>query len=257
MFALNHPIAYGLLLSLLAGLATTIGSLVALLTKRPSYRILAMMVGFSVGVMIYISFVELLRNSIPQIGFMSAVSAFFLGVVTILLIDVIIPHEYIAEHLPVSEEKHFKPLTRAGVLIALGIIIHNLAKGAAVLSGSLHSAGVGIILALAVAIHNIPQGILVSFSIFHATKSRGKAFLVSFLSGISEPIGALLVVIFIWPFFTPFIVNGLLAFVAGVLVYLSFDELLHAAREYGAEHLVAAGMVLGMLVIYTVSMMLS
>ena len=248
MFALNHSIAYGLLLSLLAGLATTIGSLIVFLIKKPSFRILSLGLGFSAGVMIFISFAELLTTSIKQIGIVSANIAFFIGIIMVFLIDVIIPHEYIAELLPSSEKESFKPLTKTGILVALGIAIHNLAEGIAVLAGSLHSIGLGIVMAVAIAIHNIPEGISVSLPIFYATKSKRKAFWLSFLSGISEPIGALLAVIFLWPFFTPYIVHGLLAFVAGIMIYISFDELLPAAHKYGEEHIVAVGIILGMIV---------
>ncbi|MFA6432048.1 MAG: zinc transporter ZupT [Candidatus Margulisiibacteriota bacterium] len=245
---MQNPIFIGLVLSLFAGLATTIGALIALLVKKTDFKILALALGFSAGVMFYISFVELLGQSINHIGMLSANIAFFLGILLIYLIDVLIPHEYIAECIPHAKEAHLKPLIKTGVMTTIGISIHNLAEGAAVFVGTIHSIGIGIFLAIAIAIHNIPEGISVSLPIYCATGSRKKAFWFSFFSGITEPIGALLAVLFLWPFLTPFFVNWLLAFVGGIMVYISFDELLPAANKYGEEHVVGLGIILGMLV---------
>ena len=144
---------------------------------------------------------------------------------------------------------------RTGMFVALGIAIHNFPEGFAVFAGSLSSIETGILLAVAIAIHNIPEGISVSAPIYFATKSKKKAFLYSFLSGIAEPIGALIGALILLPFLNDMIISLSLAFVAGIMVYISFDELLPAAREYGNEHTSALGVILGMLVM-TISLIL-
>jgi ZIP family zinc transporter len=246
MYFADNPLLTGFILSLLAGLATTFGALMALALKKTDFKILALALGFSAGVMIYISLVELLGNSISHLGFLPANLFFFAGVVVIFLLDILIPHEYIAECLPAAQDKHSKYLMKAGVMTAIGIAIHNIAEGMAVFVGTVHALGVGIFLALAIGVHNIPEGIAVSLPIFCATNSRRKAFWFSFFSGLTEPIGALIAMLFLWPFLTPQLVDGLLAFVGGIMLYISFDELLPAAHKYGEEHLVALGIILGM-----------
>lgn len=249
MYFSNDAVILGLVLSLLAGLSTTFGALIALLIKKTDFKSLALALGFSAGVMVYISFVELLSDSISHIGFFSANGAFFGGILFIYLIDILIPHEYIAECLPFDkQDKSSKYLLKAGVFTAIGIAIHNMAEGMAVFAGTMHTVGIGIILAIAIAIHNIPEGISVSLPIYCATNSRKKAFWFAFFSGLTEPLGAIITALILWPFLTPLLVNALLAFVAGIMLYISFDELLPAAHRYGEEHLVALGIILGMLV---------
>lgn len=204
-----------LLLSFLAGISTTIGGAIAFFIKKPTYKILSLTLGFSAGVMISVSFVELLKNSIDDIGFIYANIAFFVGILIIFLIDFLIPHEYIAEKVKAKDKK----LMKTGLLTALGIAIHNFPEGLVVFAGSLYSIKFGILLAIAIAIHNIPEGISVSIPIFYATKNRKKAFFYSFLSGICEPIGAIIAAIFLLPFIKSFI-GATLAFVAGIMVFI-------------------------------------
>ncbi|MBN3033386.1 MAG: zinc transporter ZupT [Candidatus Saganbacteria bacterium] len=241
----------GIGLSLLAGFSTTIGALLSLLIKKNDNKTLALGMGLSAGVMIYISFVELLGRSIGQIGFIWANIIFLAGILLVFLIDVVIPHEYIAECLPVDKnDRKAEQLARTGMLTAIGIAIHNVAEGVTVFVGTVHSIGVGVILAAAIAIHNIPEGISVSLPVYCATNSRKKAFWYSFASGLTEPLGAVAAALLLWPFLTPGLVNGMLAFVAGIMIYISFDELLPAAHKYGEEHLVSLGIILGMMIMW-------
>ena len=240
-----HPLILpGLLLSLLAGISTTIGGAIAFLIKKPTSKILSFTLGFSAGVMITISFLELLKRAIEDVGFVYANIAFFLGIIFILLVDVSIPHEYIAEKI---KSKNVN-LMKIGIFTALGIAIHNFPEGFAVLASSLYSMKMGTLMAIAIAIHNIPEGISVSIPIFYATGDRKKAFFYSFLSGIFEPIGAVIGAFFLLPFLTPQLISSTLAFVAGIMVYISFDELLPAAHKYGEAHIATGGIISGMLV---------
>lgn len=256
----TSQIIFALFLSLGAGMATAVGSCAAFFFKRSDRKFLSFILGLSAGVMIYISLVELLaesRNSLIGIyghrpGAFLAIAAFFTGIALAMLIDKLIPsHENPHEFRGVEEmdcPKHNDRLLRSGFLFALAVGIHNFPEGMAVFISSLASPETGISIAVAVAIHNIPEGITVSVPVYHATGSRKKAFLWSLLSGIAEPLGALTA----WLIFAPFLSQTLLmlifASVSGIMVYISFDELLPLAEEYGEHHLAIAGIITGMLI---------
>jgi len=236
-----------LLLTAGAGLATTIGSVLGLAVRKPGPRFMGFTLGFSAGVMILVSFVELFQGSIESIGFFSASVGFFLGMTGILLVDVLVPHEYIAEHAA-SAKPSSGHLRRTGLLVALGIGIHNFPEGMATFAGSLKDINLGIAIAVAIAIHNIPEGLAVAAPIYAATGSRRKAFLWSFLSGVSEPVGAALAAIVLLPFLTPAVLGWILAAVAGLMVAIAIDELMPAAKAYGSEHTPIVGVIAGMAV---------
>ncbi len=235
---------FPLLLTFIAGISTGIGSLISLFTKTFNKSYLQFCLGFSAGVMIYVSFVELLSSSVSEIGFLKGNIAFFSGILFIMLIDFLIPHEYIEEHVKVDKKN--RKLMTAGVFTALGITIHNFPEGLAVFMGSVKDVNLGITLCFAIAIHNIPEGIAVSMPIYYATKSRKKAFFYSFFSGIAEPIGAIIGFLILRPFITSFVLSFILAFVAGIMVFISFDELLPLSFENSKGHIAISGTILGM-----------
>lgn len=255
-------------LATLAGLSTGIGSAVAYFIRTPKYSYLAVMLGFSAGVMVYISFTELLGTAIIDVGFAAANIAFFVGIVFIAVIDMLVPHQYQEEHTTgvfsgTSEADQQRessvssqlttssqsPLMRSGIFMALGIAIHNFPEGMVTFSSAATGdVALGITIAVAIAIHNIPEGIVVSVPIFYATGNRRTAFMYSFLSGLAEPVGALLGYAILSPFLTPTLLSSSLAFVAGIMVYISLDEILPLAHRYGEEHLVLIGIGSGMLV---------
>jgi ZIP family zinc transporter len=245
-----------MLLTTLAGLSTTIGSVIAIFFKAPGPRFMAFTLGFSSGVMILVSFVELLQGGIESIGFMTAHVAFFIGIFAMFLIDYMVPHTYILES---AEEKGGKggkldkldkmeKLRKASFFVALGIGIHNFPEGMVTLAGTLKDMDVGIALAVAVAIHNIPEGIAVAVPVYAVTRSAGKAFKWSFLSGVSEPVGALIAGLILMPFLNDIVLGWMLCLVAGFMVFISFDELIPVAHSYGEEHLPILGVVSGMIV---------
>jgi len=211
----------------------------------------------SAGVMIYISLAELMPSATEGMGFLMANVAFFSGIVVIMLIDFIIPHDYIEEHAS-RGHKVDKKLMSAGIFTAIGIAIHNFPEGLAVLVGSLESLSLGIPVAFAIAIHNIPEGIAVSFPILYATRSRSKAFTYSLLSGLAEPAGAIIGIMILLPFMSPWLLSFMLAFVAGIMVFISFDELLPLCFEKGMcprenrciwkAHIPIMGIIFGMLI---------
>lgn len=257
-------------LTLFAGLATGIGSLLALITNRTNVKFLSVALGFSAGVMIYVSLIEIfpkaqesLINEIGEFGgsWLTAIS-FFAGMLLIAIIDRLVPsfenpHEiHKVEEMEESKgsvesknlETRYKRLLRVGIFTAIAVAIHNFPEGLATFIATLYDPDLGIPIAVAIAIHNIPEGIAVSVPIFYATGSRKKAFGYSFLSGLAEPLGAVIGFLILMPFLNETMFGVLFASVAGIMVFISLDQLLPAAREYGKHHLSIYGLVAGMIV---------
>jgi len=254
-------IGLAFVLTLLAGLATGLGSLIALLAKRTNTDFLSFALGFSAGVMIYISMVEIFAearaaavNAWGNTGLWAATGAFFAGMFLVALIDKLVP-SYENPHEPRALEDmsatyintNTTQLMRLGVMAAAAIAIHNFPEGIAAFMSVLHDSSVGIAIAIAIAIHNIPEGIAVAIPVYYATGDRGKAFKFSFLSGLAEPLGALIGYLILLPFITEGLFALVFASVAGIMVFISLDELLPAAREYGAEHHSMYGIIAGMM----------
>ena len=253
-------LAFGL--TLFAGLSTGIGSALAFFTKRTNTRFLSIALGFSAGVMIYVSFTEMfsvaqdfLTAELGEIGGnWLTVLSFFLGIFLAALIDTLVPsfenpHEIRkVEDMDIEHSERFKRLYRMGLIAALALAIHNFPEGLATFASALVDMKIGIPIAVAVAIHNIPEGIAVSIPIFYATGDRKKAFFYSFLSGLAEPLGALIGYIILFKFFNDIVFGILFASVAGIMVFISLDELLPASREYGEPHMSIYGLIVGMIV---------
>jgi ZIP family zinc transporter len=283
-------------LTLFAGMATGIGSAIAFTAKRTNYRFLSVATGFSAGVMLYVSFVEIFIKGVDALtesygdywGHWVNAASFFGGILLIGLIDNLIPaaenpHETHAEeetaplHDPSaplpdfkakaegsSEESnaganlhsgHHKKLMRMGLFTALAIAIHNFPEGLATFLAALQDPTLGLAIAVAIALHNIPEGISVSVPIFYATGNRKKAFTYSVLSGLAEPVGAIVAYVIL-----RFLVGGesgaippqlmgiLFGGIAGIMVYISLDELLPTSRAYGKGHDSIFGLLAGMVV---------
>lgn len=252
----NLLFAFGL--TLFAGLSTGIGSIMAFFTKTTNTKFLSLSLGFSAGVMIYISFVEILQKSFHMLqgsfgerpGSWLTVASFFGGIAVIGIIDKFVPsgenpHEmHMVEELQEPLKK--KKLMRTGVYMALAIGIHNFPEGLATFTAALTNPEIGIAIAVAIAIHNIPEGIAVSVPIYHATGDKKKAFRLSFLSGMSEPVGALIGYLILMPFINDVMLGVLFGAVAGIMVFISLDELLPGAEEYGNHHYSIVGLISGM-----------
>ena len=182
-------------------------------------------------------------------------AAFFGGIILIGIIDKLVPSFENPHEIRNTEEmgdesaidKNLK-LLRMGMFMALAIAIHNFPEGLATFAAALSDPALGISIAVAIAIHNIPEGISVSVPIYYATGSKKKAFLYSFLSGIAEPIGALIGYVILLNFFSDFVFGILFAGVAGIMVFISLDELLPSAQKYGEHHLSIYGLIAGMIV---------
>jgi zinc transporter, ZIP family len=252
---------FAFLLTLFAGLATGIGSTIAFFAKTTNTRFLSAALGFSAGVMLYVSFVEifekarisLIEQHGEQTGYIIVTLAFFGGMLFIALIDQLVP-EYQNPHELRGVEEMCDPrlcdgsLMRMGLFSAGAIAIHNFPEGLATFVAAMADPQLGIAIAVAIAIHNIPEGIAISVPIYYATKSRAKAFKYSFLSGLAEPLGALAGVLLLKYFFNESIFGILFASVAGIMVFISLDELLPAAQKYGEHHTAIYGLIAGMVV---------
>ena len=260
--------AFGI--TLFAGLSTGFGSAIAFFAKQTNTRFLSVSLGFSAGVMIYVSLVEifvkgkaqLVAEYGPREGYWYTVLAFFAGIAFIAIIDRLIPsaenpHELKSvEDLGIGEEeKRSKKLMRMGLFTALAIGIHNFPEGLATFTAALTSPELGIAIAVAIAIHNVPEGIAVSVPVYYATGNKRKAFWLSFTSGLAEPVGALIGYLILMPFLSPTLFGLLFAAVAGIMVFISLDELLPSAEKYGEHHLSIYGLIAGM-VVMAVSLLL-
>jgi ZIP family zinc transporter len=250
---MSANVGLALALTTIAGLSTGIGGAIAFFIKKPKAVYLSLSLGFSGGVMLYISFVALLPNGINGVGELWGISAFFIGIIFIGIIDMLIPetknpHEYkVLSEFEVGQLD--KTLMRAGGLTALAIGIHNFPEGLATFGTAISDLKLGVLITIAIAIHNIPEGISVSIPIYCATGNRKKAFIYSLIAGIAEPVGAVIGFLILMPFLSAGLLAGLLAFVAGIMVYISVDEILPMAHRYGHGHIVIMGMILGMFII--------
>ncbi len=257
----TKDILFAFTLTLIAGLSTGIGSTLAFYTKQTDKKFLSGALGFSAGVMIYVSMIEIFaksRSSLELVygspkGYWITVISFFAGVALIALIDKYVPSsENPHEIRDVSEMEQTKTddqaLLRMGMFSALAITIHNFPEGLATFISAIQDVNLGISIAVAVAIHNIPEGIAISIPIYYATKSRKKAFSYSFLSGLSEPIGALIGYFILMKFMNDAVFGVIFAGVAGIMVYISLDELLPTAEKYGEHHIAIYGLIMGMVV---------
>jgi len=251
-------LAFGL--TLIAGLSTGIGSFLAFFTKRTNTRLLSGVLGFSAGVMIYVSLVDILphANGIlrasmgDRAGSWVSLISFLGGVLDKLIPSSENPHE--SRRVEQMGENYCNikgnnmHLMKMGMLTAVAIGVHNFPEGIATFIAALRDPNLGIAITIAIAIHNIPEGITVSVPIYCATGNRKKALVYSFMSGLSEPLGALLAYVFLMPILSDQVFGVMFALVAGIMVFISLDELLPTAREYGEAHISTYGLVAGMAV---------
>ena len=279
-FAFND-ILFAFLLAIFAGASTCAGAAIAFFSKQDNTKMLSAGLGFSAGVMVYLSFVELLPASIKEFSKLSqngeiiALFIFFASMLACIFIDKVVPddvnpHEIEApeaycelrscylndrelciakqalaqDNAPASN----KTLRRTGILTAFAIALHNFPEGFATFASGLESIKLGVVVALAVAIHNIPEGIAVSLPIYHATGQKRKAFIFAALSGLAEPLGALVGALLILPLFGASAVAVSFALVAGVMIFISFDQLFPVAKAYASGHECLYGLIAGMAV---------
>ena len=257
MILVDSTVIFALSLTVMAGLATGVGSVIALFAKTTNTKFLAGSLGFSAGVMIYVSMIEIFQKSRTYIsaaagdkmGYYLAVVSFFAGIIFIGLIDYFVPStEGDIGNLSEKDNRSIA-LKRMGFMTALAIGIHNFPEGLATFTSALKDPHLGIAIAAAIAIHNIPEGIATSVPIYYSSGSRKKAFLVSFFSGITEPLGAIIGYLILRPFFNDAVFGVLFGVIAGIMIFISIEELLPMAREYEKSKVTIIGTILGMAII--------
>lgn len=253
----EYNILLAFILTAVAGLSTGIGSLIALLARQTNKNFLCASLGFSAGIMLYVSFMEMMPTGKEELvsafgekaGTLYLILAFFAGIAFINIIDFLIPESLNPHEVQgVEDMGNKKALKRTGLVVAISIAIHNFPEGIATFTSALGSLDIAIPITVAIAIHNIPEGIAVAVPIYHATGSRKKAFWLSFASGLAEPFGALIAYLFLMQFWTPAMNGIILAAVSGIMVFISLDELLPSAEKYGKHHISIMGLVAGMAV---------
>lgn len=251
---LTENFIFAFSLTILTGLATGVGSLIAFILKRDNFKLLSFMLGFSAGIMIYVALLALLPEAQKLIsnthsltdGIFILTGSFVLGIILAIIIDKIIPE-------PDTNNSNFKnsllphntKLLKTGIFIAIVLAIHNFPEGISTFISALTEESVGYSVAFAMALHNIPEGIAISIPIFYATGNRKKAFFYSFLSGLVEPIGALIGYFILLPFINNGLIGGIFAFIAGIMSYISLATLIPLAQKVKEGNNTLIGLSLG------------
>lgn len=271
MQELLNEIAFPLLMSTVAGLSTLLGAIFIFFTNSENRKILSLTLGFSAGVMIYISFMEILPSALLQLGegdtFLEPeilmIIGFFLGLIIFSIIDALVPEknnphnsktiedvDEIREEVREDEQKNFENenLKRVGLLTAFGMILHNFPEGLATFLSTAVNTTFGVSIAIAVALHNIPEGISVAIPIYQGTNSKREAIKYTFICGIAEPLGGLIGYLLLRPVINSTSYGIILASVAGIMVGISLDELIPTSKEYSEGHLSFYGIISGMIV---------
>jgi len=227
-----------ILLSTLAGLGTALGGLVVLV-RKPGERLFVFLIGLAAGLMIMLSFMELMFDSLRISGLFQVAIGFIAGTVLLFVLDFLLPHTHIVREKGAMDAK----MLRKGTLVAIGIALHNFPEGIAVASGYFFSPEIGLIIAIAIALHNVPEGITIVLPLRMSGTSRWSAFRIALLAGLAEPLGAVVAALLLT------VMPGLgafaLSFAAGVMVFITVDELIPIAHEHGHEHLTSFGLIVG------------
>ncbi len=250
-----------LALGVMAGLGTGLGGLIAII-RKPGKRMFGALMGFTAGVMITLSFLDLVNQAWQHGGFITATIGFGAGALFMFLIDVVTPHIRFAEAETTFFKRTLDPdsntnnkidvsLLRTGLLVAVGIVIHNTPEGFAVGAGYMHTPQFGIFIAIAITLHNIPEGIATALPLCKSGLGRWKAFRVALFSGLAEPVGAIVATLALTSFQS--LIPGALAFAGGVMVFITLDELIPMAREHGHQHWTAIGIILGAISVFLLS----
>jgi ZIP family zinc transporter len=259
---LESNVFWALIISLFAGLSTGLGGIISFFVNRNNSYFLSLSLGFSAGVMVYVSFMELLTESISILGMtwgtrgeLVAILVLFFGMMFTALIDMILPEAHhpsdvlgelddmTEEHKKQIKEKH---LIRVATLTGIAVVIHNLPEGVATLTTAYSDLSLGLAVGIAIALHNIPEGIAIAVPFYHGTGKKWRAVGYAFLSGLAEPVGAVLAYFVLAPFLTSAMVAIILAFVAGIMIFISFDELIPTAQSFDIKDVAVYGVLGGM-----------
>ena len=233
-----------LVLSTLAGLATGFGGLLVII-KRPGEKLLGFLMGLAAGIMVALSFLELVSEALKISGLFVAASGFVLGSLLMFMLDFVLPHRYFSVRENGLIKERFQKL---GVLLAIGISLHNFPEGVAVALGYSYFPKLGLVMATAMALHNIPEGAAITLPMYAGGASRLEAVRLAVVSGLVEPLGAFLAALLLESL--GFLVPFGLAFAGGVMVFVTLDELIPVAHQHGHEHSTSLGVLMGCIVTF-------
>lgn len=241
-------------LSLIAGMATGIGGILVILLRKLSNRTVGFAMGVASGVMLMVAFNDLFLEAVKILTHLQLILMFSLGAFLIMVIDLAIPHIELTAGMG---NGHGSKMYRTGVLIAIGITIHNFPEGIVVSAGYTYLPRLGLIIAIAIMMHNIPEGVATAVPLSVANMKRSKIAIITFLSGLAEPVGAFVGAVALSSFGSAIALGSALAIAAGVMTYITADELIPVAHEYGHKHVVSVGLLSGMLFALLVDVILS
>ncbi len=254
MSSLTQP----LLLSLLAGSATGLGGLIVLVVKKVGNRIVSASMGFASGVMLMVAFNDLFLEAQTLVSHFELIVFFSLGAVVMIALDLLIPHiEPVARMINSKKNGENAKMKRSGILIAVGITLHNLPEGFIVAAGYAYTPTLGVIIAVAIMLHNIPEGVATAIPFADSGTKPWKTGVITLLSGLAEPLGALIGAATIFSFDAVKTIGYSLVFAAGVMTYITADELIPVAHEYGFKHTVSVGLLLGIVFALLIDALLS
>ena len=247
------------LLSFVAGMAAGIGGIIVLLLRRISDRFVGFSMGFASGVMLLVSFNNLFLEAEGLLTHLELIIIFSLGALVMMALDLTIPHIELTTRKRNGKNQNGKSqkMFRAGVLIAVGITLHNLPEGLVVAVGYAYQPRLGLIIAIAIMLHNIPEGVATAIPFTSAGMKPSKIAAITFLSGLAEPVGALIGAATLSLVGTRGVIGSSLAFAAGVMTYITADELIPVAHEYGYKHTVSVGLLFGIIFALMVDVILS
>ena len=252
----TSAVLVALAVTLAAGLATALGSLLVIFAKGPNPRLLAFGLAFAGGAMVYVSLTEIFAKSVAsftlaydtRLGYALATFAFLAGLLLVMAIDMLVPnpHDTLTTDDPSLREHNREYIRRVGLLTAVAITVHNFPEGLATFFATLGNPAVGLPLAFAIAIHNIPEGIAIAVPVYYATHNKAWAFGASLLSGLAEPLGAIIGFTLLSRYLNDAVFGAVFGIIAGIMVFLAIDELLPAAKRYAKGHETVYGLVSGM-----------
>lgn len=269
--SLGSQVTVALALTLVGGLSTALGGLVVVLQPTPNLKRLGLLQGLAAGLMLSISFMDLMHNAINAIGFPRANLWFFGGVLMFAGVVTMIPEPTLSSSQNAavdaaakgkkgkkgkegkegnetysSMRQRRRQVLMSGIVTAVGIGLHNFPEGIAVFLGSIKGLRVGVSLACAIALHNIPEGVAVALPVYFATESKWKAFRLAAFSGLAEPLGVIIVALLFPRSLSHEVLEGMLAGVGGIMAFLTLHEMIPLALEYAGHRHAIASVFIGM-----------
>ena len=242
------------LLSLIAGTATGIGGIIVLMMRKVSDRVVSFSMGLASGVMLLVAFNNLFFEAEKLLTHIELMIMFSLGALMMIGLDLTIPHIELATG---TEDSRRAKTLRTGELIAIGITLHNFPEGFVVAAGYTYMPRLGLIIAVAIMLHNIPEGVAIAILFTKAGMKHSKVAILTFLSGLAEPVAALVGTVVFSLVGTKSVIGFSLVFAAGVMTYIAADELIPVAHAYGYKHTVSVSLLLGIIFALLVNVILS